>query len=275
MKRTVLFASVLCAATAASAQTGEITSNRGENWLSQEGDWGLTFDAQPFLNYVGNLFNGSQSNGGAAFNFNNNLNAISVKKLIDANTAYRGTVRLGFGSTKQTALVQQAGQSDPNVTVEDSEKISATNIVLGAGLEKRVGSTRVVGVYGAQALIALGSQKTTYEYGNALSATNQSNAPQFGQATGQTEQKIGGTFGLGLMVFGGIEWFCAPKLSLSGEYTWGLMLATTGEGENTFESWNAGNNSVQTTTSKTGKASSFGLDTGISGASIGINFYFQ
>lgn len=266
MKKTVLFSAAILAVSAVSAQTGEITSNRGENWLSQSGDWGLTFDAQPMLNYVGNLFNGSTSNNNTnSLTWANSMFAIQGKKLIDANTAYRGKVRIGFGSSKVTTLVPQIGATDPNATVEDSEKIGGTNIVLGAGIEKRVGSTRVVGVYGAEALIGLGSGKTTYEYGNALAANN--------PVSRMTEMKNGSTFMLGLGIFGGIEWFCAPKISLSGEYTWGLAFSSTGEGSSTTEFWNG--TGVETTESKTGKSSSFGIDTGVTGASIGINFYFQ
>lgn len=264
MKKTVLLAAAIFAVSAASAQTGEITSNRGENWLSQDGDWGLTFDAQPLLNYAGNLFNGSLNNSNtAALTWANPMFAIQGKKLIDSNTAYRGKLRIGFGSNKTTELVPSA--TDPDATVEDVTKVGGTNIVLGAGLEKRVGSTRVVGVYGGEAYIALGSSKTTYEYGNAITANN--------PVSRMTEMKDGSTFGFGLGVFGGVEWFCAPKVSISGEYTWGLMLASTGEGESTTEFWNG--TAVESETTKTGKASSFGLDTGVSGASLGINFYFQ
>jgi hypothetical protein len=265
MKKTVLFAAAIFAVTAASAQTGEITSNRGENWLSQDGDWGLTFDAQPLLNYVGNLFNGNLGNGGVALTWANPMFAIQGKKLIDSNTAYRGKLRIGFGSNKTTELVAAIPGTNPVTFVEDVTKVGGTNIVLGAGLEKRVGSTRIVGVYGGEAYIALGSNKTTYEYGNALNNNN--------PVSRITEMKAGSTFGFGLGVFGGVEWFAAPKLSLSGEYTWGLMLASTGTGSTTTESWNG--TGVETTTTDTGKASSFGLDTGVSGASIGINFYFQ
>src|SRR5690606_881588 len=111
MKKTVLAAAALVTASALSAQTGEITSNRGDNWLSQDGDWGLTFDANPLLNYAGNLFNNHSSNSiGNGFDWANSGFAIQGKKLMDANTAYRGMLRIGFGSTKNTALVQQAGQ---------------------------------------------------------------------------------------------------------------------------------------------------------------------
>lgn len=277
MRKTVLFTAALVSS-AAFAQTGEITSARGENWLSQDGDWGLTFDANPLLNYAGNLFNGHTGNNiGSGLTWANPWFAIQGKKMVAADKAYRMKLRIGFGSQKQTALVQQAGQSDPNVTVEDTKSSSNFNLVLGAGLEKRVGSTRVVGVYGAEAYIALGTSKDKYEYGNALNEDNTDNVEQFDQANGVTEQKYGSTFGFGVGAFVGVEWFCAPKVSLSGEYTWGLMLSSTGFGETTSETWNSADNAVETTTVEgpTGKQFNFGIDTGVTGASVGINFYFQ
>lgn len=283
MKKIVLFAAALVATSAVNAQTGEITSNRGENWLSQDGDWGLTFDAQPLLNYAGNLFNGA-SNGANTVQLNNLWNSpngsnvvIAGKKLIDANTAYRGRVRIGFGSTKETFFVDQAPQPTPPptpaATVEDVVKNGFMAINLGAGIEKRVGSSRIVGVYGAELNIGFGNAKTTYEYGNAISADNQ-------VLSRPTEEKQGSTFGIGVNAFAGVEWFCAPKLSLSGEYTWGLAMTSTGAGETTSEGWN-GSAVASTTIEGDGdvngvdKRSSFGIDTGVSGARIGLNFYFQ
>jgi hypothetical protein len=284
MKKTVLFAAALFAVTAATAQTGEITSNRGENWLSQDGDWGLTFDAQPLLNYAGNLFNGTTNNNGVALNnlwSSNNGSQVIIagKKLVDANTAYRGRVRIGFGSTKNTefvdAIPQPTPPPTPSATVENVTKNSYMAINLGAGIEKRVGSTRVVGVYGAELNVGFGNNKTTLEYGNALSATNPG-GPR------DTERKGGSTFGIGLNAFAGVEWFCAPKISLSGEYTWGLAMTSTGAGETTSEVWDPVNNRVNSTTvegvpndGNPDKSSSFSIDTGVSGARMGVNFYFQ
>lgn len=281
MKKTVLFAAALFAVTAASAQTGEITSNRGENWLSQDGDWGLTFEATPLLNYAGNLFNGNTGNGGVALgNLFNSVNpagsgvVIGGKKLIDANTAYRAKVRIGFGSNKSTVLVSDVASSEPDATVEDVQKQSFMAIDLGFGIEKRVGSTRVVGIYGAELGVGFGNTKTTYEYGNSLSATNVSHTSTFGQTAGLTESKGGSLMSIGLRAFGGVEWFCAPKISLSGEYTWGLALSSHGHSEDTVETWN-GTSAESNTTEGGTKSNNFSLDTGVSSASIGINFYFQ
>lgn len=283
MKKIVLFAAALVAGSATFAQTGEITSNRGENWLSQDGDWGLTFDANPLLNYAGNLFNGAAGNNiGGGLTWANPNFAIQGKKLIDANTAYRGKLRIGFGSTKNTTLVNDAtSTSTPVAQVEDTQKNGFFALNLGVGLEKRVGSTRVVGVYGAMFNVGLGSSKSKYEYGNSLTTTNQGASNSFGQGAGVTEAKNGSTFGLGLSAFAGIEWFFAPKISLSGEYGWGFMLATTGFGETTTDSWDPtaanGAGAIVTTTVEgpTGKKSEFSLDTSVSGATIGVNFYFQ
>lgn len=278
MKKQVLFSAAMVAAIGASAQTGEITSNRGENWLSQSGDWGLTIDATPFLNYAGNLLNGSLNNNAPAFNFNNQMLAIQGKKLIDANTAYRGMVRIGFGNQKTTDFEEQNPLPtppptfpNPNPQVENVTKDSNFDLVLGGGIEKRKGSTRVVGVYGAMAYVSLGTSKRTREFGNALSNDNPDQR--------DIEVKNGSTFGLGLMAFGGVEWFCAPKVSLSGEYTWGLAMTSQGYSETTTEYWvpnQTGGGTVTAITEETGpKTSSFGIDTGVTGARLGLNFYFQ
>ncbi|MBK8339999.1 MAG: hypothetical protein IPK99_08385 [Flavobacteriales bacterium] len=287
MRKTVLFAVAISAATAVTAQTGEITSNRGENWLSQDGDWGLIFDATPLINYAGNLFNGTTGNGGAALNnyFGSNNSkgsnvVIGAKKLVNANTAYRGMLRIGFGSDKSTEYVQNvtAAATDTLAFVEDVTKASFLAIDLGFGLEKRVGSTRVVGVYGAMFNVGFGNSKRKFEYGNALTFDD--------PGTQVTESKDGSTLKIGLAAFGGVEWFCAPKVSLSGEYTWGFAFSSTGAGESTKDTFvvdaNGTSGSVVSTTNEgtrddgiADKSSSFGIDTGVTGARIGLNFYFQ
>ncbi|HRH70476.1 MAG TPA: hypothetical protein PLB89_13290 [Flavobacteriales bacterium] len=289
MKKHVLFSAAMVAAMTASAQTGEITSNRGENWLSQSGDYGLTFGAGSLLEYAGNLFNGTTSNSAPTLDsfFSNNNNSgngsgivIGGKKLIDANTAYRGRVRIGFGSDKTTDFVPQTPQpsgATQTVTVDNVTKTGFMAIELGAGLEKRVGSTRVVGIYGAEANIAFGNGKTTTEYGNAL---NNDNLLENGRTT---ESKQGGTFGLGINAFAGVEWFFAPKMSLSGEYAWGLKMMSTGATEETTENWDGttlttttteGNPQAGGTDGGDDKSSSFSIDTALRGM-LGINFYFQ
>lgn len=284
MKKTVLFAVALAATTAVTAQTGEITSNRGENWLSQDGDWGLTIDATPFLNYAGNLFNGTSGNAAPSWSSYNSWDpygwgtgnseigtvfggttraTIGVKKLVDANTAYRGRVRLGFYSYKQTDEVADLGSTDPNAVVEDVTKWGGNTIQLGVGLEKRIGSTRVVGVYGADFNLGIAGEKKTYEYGNTLE----------NQGSRITEEKKGGAFMIGLNAFAGVEWFMAPKMSLNAEYSWGLMMSSMGYGTSSFE--RVSGDTQPTEVNNGPKKNTFGIDTNNNGVSIGMNFYFQ
>ncbi len=289
MKKTVLFAAALVATTIVNAQTGEITSNRGENWLSQDGDWGLTIDATPFLNYAGNLFNGTSgnqapswssyntwdpynwANGGDEGAFGSTTRAvIGVKKLIDANTAYRGKVRLGFYSHKETNLVADATPgAAAGSTVEDVTKWNGNTIQLGAGIEKRVGSTRVVGIYGAEANIGIAGQKKSYEYGNAIANTAENNDRRI------TEEKQGGAFMFGVNAFAGVEWFCAPKMSIGAEYSWGIMMASKGFGTDSYEVGANAPSGTQSSQDSGTKTNDFGIDTNSNGVSIGMNFYFQ
>lgn len=288
MKRKVLFVASLFLATATFAQDG-LTSKKGEAYLPEAGDWSIGIDANPILNYAGNLFSGSTATNtiGAGATWHNPNMAIYGKYFKDETTAYRGMLRIGFGSTTTTNIFDTSSTTTP-VELTDEMKTSYNNIVLGGGIEKRRGNTRIQGYYGGMIMIGFGGSSTTYDYGHTFSdatggavwtdnfiagTTTSGNGPR------ETERKNGSTFMLGLQGFIGVEWFFAPKVSLGAEYTWGLAMNSTGEGEVTSESWglatsSATENSLITTTNKTGKQSSFGLDTGISGANISLNFHF-
>ena len=279
MKKSVLALALAFGVTSAFAQ--DLTSKKGEPILPEAGDWAIGIDASPFLNYAGNFFGKTATNKAPRFNFLNtdssgaSIMQIVGKYFVDESTAYRGGVRLGFGSTKTTTLVQQVGQSDPNVTVENTVKNSGNGIYLSAGLEKRKGKTRLQGYYGGELGIGLSGSKTTNTYGNALTSTNQN-----GGAPRTLSVKQGSTFMLGIRGFIGVEYFVLPKISLGGEFGWGLGLSSTGQGEKTTEQWDTGTNAVKPITSKTGKVSMFGIDTDNNNsvfgpaASLRMNFHF-
>ncbi|MBL7891897.1 MAG: hypothetical protein JNL63_04655 [Bacteroidia bacterium] len=204
------------------------------------------------------------------------------KMFKDEKTAYRAALGLNFGSStiKNNVYDDQVGVAtpDPNKTVEDSYKQSSNMITLGAGLEKRRGSTRLQGYYGGMLMINFGGGKNTYTYGNAMSTTNSSptsttnwsSKTSAASASRTTESKNGSTFGLGLNGFIGAEYFIAPKISVGAEYWWGVNFSSTGEGSSTSETVSAG--AVKTTTSKMAGGSSFGIGNSVS--SIMVNFHF-
>lgn len=295
MKKRVLFVASLFIATATIAQDG-LTSKKGEAYLPEAGDWALGFDAAPFIGYFGNLANGTAGNSMNAAWQDGVRASIVGKYFKDETTAYRGRVRIGFGSTNQDTLGFYDQDADPTtnqIEYTNSAKTSNFNIVLGGGLEKRRGNTRIQGYYGGELLISLSSFSQSWDYSRAYTADWSADevlptGTIQGGALAQrvTERKAGSTFQFGLRGFVGVEWFVAPKVSLGAEYGWGLGFASTGEGEETVEYWGFVENStatepsLQSETLKTGGNSRFQLDTdnyanSIFGGSGQINLTFH
>ena len=245
MKKIFLF----CASVAlVGTMNAQLTSKKGENYLPEAGDYAIGADASSMLSYFGNMLNGG-TNTGFGMGFTNGATAITGKQFKTDKMAYRGMVRLGFGSTSVTT---------PNGANEDVVKTGYNNVTLGGGVEYRRGSTRLQGYYGAMAFVGLGGGKTSYEYGA-------------GVVDGQiTETKAGSTFGLGVRAFVGAEYFVLPKISIGGEFGWGLGFSSTGASETTVQG-------APVVTG--GKSSSFGLDTdnnafGVAPAAVLIHFHF-
>lgn len=274
MKKSLLVIALASATTFASAQ--DMNSKRGTPILPEPGDYSIGIDAVPFLDYFGNLMNGS--NSAPSFDFNTSPFVISGLYVKDANTAYRGKIRIGFGSNTVNYATSNDATADANDQSFDEVKTGGKAIYLGGGLQKTRGKHRLHGIYGGEALIGLESSKTEHTFANAFSATNplpSSGIPGQPSGTGDPrtlEVKSGGEFSFTLRAFVGVEYFFAPKMSLSGEFGWGLGLSSQAEGETTTESFDG--TTVKTQTSKTGKSSSFGIDTDNSGGSINLNFYF-
>lgn len=266
-KKLLLVAVVFTSVTIASAQeakTPELKSKKGENYLPEAGDLAIGFDALPFIGTMGNLVSNNPNTvvtgtGGAT-------NYITLKKFKDAQTAYRAIVGINFGTTTTKAIVAAIPATVPATFVEDKSKVATHNIILGGGLEKRRGSTRLQGYYGAMAMITLGGgTKTTNTYGNVLSAANP------GPRVAST--KTGSTFGVGVQGFLGAEYFILPKLSLGAEYWWGVNYSTTGDGQTVTDTFAAG--TTTSTTTKTGGNNAFTLGGKYgSNAMVFVNFHF-
>jgi hypothetical protein len=278
MKKILILIAVFAGFTA-SAQ--ELTSKKGTPIRPEVGDFWIGINAVPFLEYAGNMFvTGSNSAPNWGFTAEN-PGIITGGYVVDANTSYRAKLRLGFGSTTENfGVANDATTTDPNDFSFDERKVSGNNIALGVGIQKNRGNGRLRGLYGAEAMIGLSGGKTTHSFANAYTSTNTTPSTSVeldadGSANGRfTEVKNGSTFDLGINAFVGAEYFFAPKISLSGEFTWGLGLSSTGEGEVTSENWDVTSNGVKSTSTKIGKSSSFGIDTGNVGGAINMNFYF-
>lgn len=285
MKKKVLFVASMFLATAMFAQDG-LTSKKGEAYLPEAGDWAIGFDANPFLQYGGQLFNGATTNsfGGATWQGSNSgTMALMGKYYKDESTAYRLMFRFGMGGNSATTIQDTATSSLPGTGALENEVSNSNGLafIVGGGLEKRKGNTRVQGYYGGQLMIGiLGGSSSDYTYGATMDSTNVANGiivdenGTTGSSQRATETSNGGTFLIGLNGFIGVEWFIFPKVSVGAEYGWGFNMASTGEGETTTESWNFADNAVETFTTKTGSSGSWSFDTGVTGANVNIIFHF-
>lgn len=289
----------------------DLTSKKGEPIMPEAGDWGIGIDATPFLEYAGNFFGKTTSNAAPTFNFFAGQ-TITGRYFMDAQTALRGSLRIGFGGNTQNRMVDNravpptaSSYPSPDVMVENKLKQSNTAIGLAFGYEKRKGKTRLQGYYGGEVGIYLSSSKDKFTYGNSLNPVTTSTVvtvdpdDEFPGAANTTtmivspgqigsaraiERKNGTAFSFGLRGFVGVEYFIFPKISLGGEFGWGLGITSVGnistKWESTGNNGTGGNDVVGTTTIKESNFRNFRLDTdnknsvwGASGA-LRLNFYF-
>ncbi|MFI5141026.1 MAG: hypothetical protein ACHQII_01610 [Bacteroidia bacterium] len=301
MKKSVLALAMAFGVTSAFAQ--DLTSKKGEPILPEAGDWAISADATPFLNYAGNLFGKTANNVAPTMNFLGSNSLIMGKYFKDEKTAYRVGLNIGFNSQSATNLVAEnqeviaAGAAPTMLT--DKTSVSTTGIGITAGIEKRKGKTRLQGYYGAEAGIYLAGVHQKNTYGNAFAGTgtqagtdanptstvwNTGNTGNTG-ATGAaangrvTDWKSGTTFQFGVRGFVGVEYFILPKMSLGGEFGWGIGISTTGAGQSTVENIYTGT-SPSTHVAKTGSSSAFVIGTDNKNSMFGptgslrANFYF-
>ncbi len=288
MKKTI-FTLVIALGAFAVINAQTLTSKKGVPILPEAGEYGLGINATPFFSYAGNMFNGSSFNPGPSFNFTaNNPLTIYGKYFIDAHTAYRAKFQIGYTSvTDKNFVTKDAEDVNHEITVEDKANWNHMMIALGLGIEKRRGKGRVQGIYGAEATIMFGSSKETYEYGNTWNPDFNHHVTDFGDNLiyengylyGQkTEVNNGSSFGLDIRGFVGVEYFFAPKISLGGEFGWGILLRSTGEGEVKYEfldySTETGEQFLSNSTTKTGGGSTFGLGVDNLSGAINLMFYF-
>jgi hypothetical protein len=301
----------------------DLTSKKGEPILPEAGDWGLGIDATPFLDYAGNFFGKTTNNTAPTFNFLNSINTITGRYFIDAKTAWRGQINLGFGgptvieSVTDRGAIPSSGNATgyPNVAEqkENKWKQGQTTVALSGGYEMRRGKTRLQGYAGAELGVYISSFASKFTYGNEIrlnqtgttpnvkpdaddafaGANNMADASTLGinganggaNSARATVIKNGLTFGVGLRAVVGVEYFLLPKISLGGEFGWGLGLQTKSASKTTWETVGIADitsttETTATTEIKGNKGNEFKLDTdnyaGLWGpaGTLRLNFYF-
>jgi len=267
MKKSIALLALAFGVTGAYAQ--DLTSKKGEPILPEAEDWSIGVDATPFLNYVGNMFGKTNNNVAPTWNNYGANQTIVGKKFKDAQNAYRAIVRIGYSnqSWKQEIAKPMASTATAPVfptkpeMVEDKYSKSSTFVGVGVGMEKRKGKTRLQGFYGADVFIWFASSGNKFKYANDLTqgatadpnVDPQTNSTDWSTTAGFantgtgtvggvattgwriTSRKPGGQFGLGVRAFIGAEYFVLPKISLAGEFGWGVGVAMNTKTKTVYE----------------------------------------
>lgn len=227
------------------------SSKRGQLIYPKKGDLSIGAGASSTISYLGNLINKDTLNSSFKFDWvNSKESLISGKWMKDSTTAYRANFRIGIKSESSTFA---DAQEDSVSKIQNS---SYSIFILG-GIQKYRGSGRLKGIYGAEVGIGLSAADTNYNY-NGI-APNAS----------ILEYKVGSSFKLCVRTFVGVEYFFAPKISLGGEFGWGLAITTKKADQTTNANGNGGTTTTYLTSEKT-----LILDTDNANAALSFNFYF-
>ena len=257
-----------------------IKSKRGQIILPEAGEFAIGFDAVPFLEYFGNIFNGTANNTVGA-DFPGVDQQVFGKYFLTDDMAVRGRLAVEQDriTNRNRVILDNQPIPDPDIEVTDEWIENTTDVTLGGGLEIRRGLGRVVGVFGGEVSVMYSRTKIDYDYGNPISEGNQSPTSTFGAVVNGRfervkEEVFNRGLGAGVTGFAGVEYFVAPKVSIGAEFTLGFEFMKMYRGQNTFEFWDSASSSVQTRKSVAAGGNSITLETGNAGGSINLMFYF-
>ncbi|MDR2891029.1 MAG: hypothetical protein LBV18_05435 [Alistipes sp.] len=222
MKKLILMAAMVAvtAITTATAQELDRHSRDYSSLLPQKGDLATGIDLAGAAKFIGNSFADNKAEGNAITPFGGAN--FFAKYFIADNIALRA--RLGFGVTNITNrefVVDDAAYAlDPMTPKEvtDAYKTSEKSFDLGVGIEFRRSLRRVQGYAGAELFIGTLSEKHSYEYGNAITQTNQNPTSYWGgYGERDLEEKMSGVRG-GLSIFTGVDYFISRNVSMGFEF---------------------------------------------------------
>lgn len=264
-------------------------SKKGFEVLPQEGDWGIGVGATTLLRYVGNSFNSTTNNNSSLFNnANDNIpgTVFYGKYFKSSELAYRGYVRLNYARNVDKFEVSDDASTNPDDYVTDVRTSSSSGFTVGLGLEKRRGYNRLIGIYGAQVYVNL-AQSTTdkYTYGNQYTASNQNpsrtltpgnptSAPTPDLGDRLIKANRGSSYGLGAQIFLGAEYYFAPRMSLGGEFYWGVSYTKDPIASVTYERFDPTDNSVKEDVSKSVGGSNINAGLSNAGGAVNLFLYF-
>jgi hypothetical protein len=275
-------------------------SKNGHEVLPKAGEFGIGFSATSFLNYAGNLFMGTatapvvQEPGGfnlEGFTAGNIPATFMARYFLADDMAIRGRLQLNLNRAVDTRVAPLSTLNfDPLAPQfgEDQGNFRSTATMIGAGIEKRRGTSRVQGVFGGELIVGFANSSIIYDYANPMNAdfptpfisdfgTGNTYAATGGTGMRVIEDRFGNRIFGGIRAFAGVEYFFAPKASLGGEFGYTIGTSTRGQRVQTREYFSPAENQIVEVESRiipSSRISSLGAGFDQLNAGITLNFYF-
>ena len=235
-----------------------MTVSAQDKWYgSKEGGFALTFNANPVLNYVGNMFNGTQNNSVDDFDGIDGKNlfggsTITGKYFLKDNLA----LDLGFGFNNKYN-VSNAYDSEDVDKVTSYGRVTTTAFHLKGGLEYRLrAGERLQPIFGADVIF---QHTNAWTYATSTDGSTDGNYTYVGAPTNA----------LGLMLNAGVEYFIIPQISLGANLQFGVSKRWAWDSKDNKPEGEGAAKNYSRITNKDIK-----LQTANVGANVTLNFYF-
>lgn len=278
MKKTLMILAAVMVFTSANAQD--------EKWYgSKEGGFAITMNANPVLNYVGNMFNGTQNNKLEEFNgvdgfFNGTT--ITGKYFLKDNLA----LDLGFGLNNNYNVTNNYQDANDVEKVTDYRRIATTAFQAKVGAEYRLfPGKRLQPLFGAAIFYQHTNSwsfdkstdgdtngKSKYDNTNNQVPTQIINTADNQDPQASTAPAVlsgGATNAVGVMLNVGVEYFIIPQISFGANIDFGIARRwTKAAKDDEFNPDSKADNFSRISK----KDLTFG--TAKFGANVSLNFYF-
>lgn len=228
-----------------------VSASAEEFYGAEEGGFAITFNANPLVNFVGNMFNGTQNNKIQDFNGLKNPmfggTTITGKYMLKDNMA----IDLGFGFDNNYDVDNNYEDSKDLEKKTSFKRTSKTDFMLKGGIQYllRPGK-RLQPTLGLDLVYAHKNNFTFYE----------------DEANDNTYYTGNPTNALGLMGSVGVEYFLFKQVSVGATVDFAIAKAWTRESRD-YSNYKSGNYSRVSETSTM-------IKTGNLGGNLSLNFYF-
>jgi len=233
MKKYIVAIALMGFASAAFAQesnSDEVSSTSKTIVYPSAGTISIGVDAIPYIEFMGNMFNGTEDNS-----LNVGSSIIQGKYFLSEKAAIRAGLYIGSQSSTQRVYVLDQSQVplDASIQIEDMRSTKQTGFGFGAGYQQYMGNGRLRGYYGGSFAYSLFRTSYEYQWGNEMNIDNTSPASAYWVTSngGSTSERNltydnGQSHSLRLGAFVGAEYFLNSVISISGEvglygnYSW-------------------------------------------------------